>query len=905
MKPMRCYPVVLTCLLSTLGLLAPPLGAQLRPSALDPASTGGIVRLDRALAKLSTHRRLLVVAAHPDDEDTTLLTLVSRGMGGEAAYFSLSRGEGGQNLIGPELGEGLGLIRSGELLAARDVDGARQFFSRGFDFGYTRSLDETLARWPKEILLEDAVRVIRRFRPQVIVAVFPPNAQAGHGQHQASGVIAGEAFAVAGDPQALPQLRAEGLVPWRPQAFYRVGWFNPEGEAVQFPLGLVDPLTGKSYLQTALASRSNHRSQDMGSVQPLGSRNNRLLPEAGVAATTGDDPFVGIDTRLAAIAALLPSEDPTRATVERALTAVEALALQARQDLAPTRLEGAVAPLVDIVGQLRTALAAVSSMQTATDAGSVVAALLREKLTVAEEGLATAAGVAVDAAADRTEWLPGEGGEVALTLWNSGDRSIEARGVMVETAADWAAERRTATEDPGAGSFLLRGLEALAAPPLPVALAQRQRADWVFDVAVPATAPPSYPYFLEKPRNGDLYDWSAVADTIRGEPFQAPLLTARFDLVIDGLEITLRREVVHRFADQAVGEIRRPLRVVPRLEVALSADLLVWPVAERGPHPIEVRLTNHGGETATGRLEIAAPEGWPPVAPLPFSVSPRGETVLTFPLTPPTAETGGTTDLAAGRYAVPVTAVLDEGQRFAAAARRITYPHIRTRLLPTPATVVVSAGDIRLPPGVERVGYVRGASDRVPEALRQIGVPLTVLSAEDLVVGDLSRFDTVVIGSRAYETDEALAAANDRLLDYVRAGGRLVVQYQQYQFVRGGFAPLALDIARPHDRVTDETAPMTPLVADHPIFQTPNRLVEADWEGWVQERGLYFAHRWDPGFTPLLSTHDPDGPDLQGGLLIARVGEGTYIYTGLAFFRQLPAGVVGAYRLFLNLLAAD
>ncbi|MEA2692925.1 MAG: hypothetical protein QOJ16_2312, partial [Acidobacteriota bacterium] len=247
-------------------------GAAPAPSPLQPATTGGLATVDRALAKLSTHRRLLVVGAHPDDEDTSLLTLVARGQGGEAAYLSLSRGEGGQNLIGSELGVGLGLIRTRELLAAREIDGGRQFFTRAFDFGFTRSLDETLRLWPKEAILEDAVRVVRRFKPQVVVAVFPGTAQAGHGQHQEAGVLAPEAYRLAGDPAAFPALLAEkeGLVAWKPLAFYRGAWFDRKAATMNLPLGGIDPLTGKSAYQLAMASRSMHRSQDMGRLQELG-----------------------------------------------------------------------------------------------------------------------------------------------------------------------------------------------------------------------------------------------------------------------------------------------------------------------------------------------------------------------------------------------------------------------------------------------------------------------------------------------------------------------------------------------------------------------------------------------------------------------------------------------------------
>jgi len=297
-----------------------------------------------------------------------------------------------------------------------------------------------------------------------------------------------------------------------------------------------------------------------------------------------------------------------------------------------------------------------------------------------------------------------------------------------------------------------------------------------------------------------------------------------------------------------------------------------------------------------GRLEVTPPEGWPAIVPLPFAIPKRGarqihDVGLELPAR-----------LAPGRLEIPVAAVLENGERYEAGIRLIEYEHIEPTSIRHPSTVHFSAVDMRLPP-VKRVGYVRGAADLVPEFLRMVGVPIEVLDGERLGRADLSRYDAIVVGSRAYETEPALATVNSRLLEYARNGGLLIVQYQQYAFVEGGFAPYKLEIARPHGRVTDETAPVSLLTPDHPVFSTPNRITEKDWSGWVQERGLYFASSWDPAYTPLLAMADPGYPEQRGCLLVARLGKGYYIYTGLAFFRQLPAGVPGAYRLFANLLA--
>lgn len=893
--------LALAILAFTVGMTvgATPLGAEeprLGPGPLEPPSTGGVVALDRALAKLSTHRRLLVIAAHPDDEDTSLLALVSRGMGGEAAYLSLSRGDGGQNLIGPELGVGLGLVRSRELLAARSIDGARQFFTRAYDFGYTRSLEETFRLWPREVLHEDVARVIRRFRPQVVVSVFPGEPVRTHGQHQAAGVVAHEVFAQVGDPEAYPQLQEEGLPPWQPLALYRSTWFDPDSTTLEMSVGRIDPLTGKSIFQLAMASRSHHRSQDMGMLQPLGSRDSRLGWVQGAGGAEAEHLFDGIDTSLAAMVATLPQGEIREQAAER-LADAESRAREARTALVATDLEASIPALSVILGDLRQAGDLVRG--SSTPEARAVVRLLDEKVAVAEEALADAAGVAVDAFADREELVAGEDFGVQLQVWHAeGAREDrEVRLIQVEIRGDdgWPVRSAPDEEEGGPGFF---GVEPTLDRPGTMGPGDLYQDDFL--VSVPMGAEPSVPYFLRRPLRGGLYDWSGVPPELRGEPFAPPRVRARFVLGIAGTTVELEREVAWRFRDQARGEVRRPLRVVPAVEVAVEPDLLVWPTAERQPRRLEVTLTSHRSRPVSGRLEVTVPPGWPAVAPTPFELAATDASeTLTVALTPPA-------DFEPGRYPVSLAAVVEResggAERFELAVPLVDYEHIRPTPWPQPARVEVSAADIRLPE-LERVGYVRGASDRVPELLREIGVPLEMLTPEELTEDGLHRYDAVVVGSRAYETEPALARANGKLLDYVRRGGLLIVQYQQYQFVRGGFAPFPLDISRPHDRVTDETAPVRILRPDHPALHLPNEIGPQDWQGWVQERGLYFAGTWDDAYTPLLAMADPEGEEMEGGLLVAPLGEGVYVYTGLAFFRQLPAGVPGGYRLFANLLA--
>ena len=532
-----------------------------------------------------------------------------------------------------------------------------------------------------------------------------------------------------------------------------------------------------------------------------------------------------------------------------------------------------------------------------------MADLLDEKRDVAAHLLAAAAGIAVDAVADREMLTPGEEFTVETTLWQAERQAGGIKLTSVELTSP-AGLTPTVAETPVPERT---GFEArFFGQPQPEA--GYHLSD--YHVTFPAGTPPTVPYFLEKPLQGAIYDWSGAPQAVRGEPFGPPPLVARFHLAVSAddrseggdprraTEVVLEREVVYRTRDQAVGEVRRPLRVVPALEVALAPDLVVWPVSATAPRELEVTLTSHAGHALSGSIETTVPAGWTAVAPLPFHLDERGDhQTVRVPVRPPSP-------FAAGSFEIHVAAVLDgpaAGERYDLAVPVIDYPHIRPTPLPEPAVSRVSALELALPP-LSRVGYVRGASDRVPEFLREVGVPIELLGPAELAGADLSVYDAIVIGSRAYETDPALAEANKRLLDYGRAGGLVIVQYQQYPFIDGHFAPFPLEIARPHDRVTDETSPVTVLALSDPVFTTPNRIGRADWGGWVQERGLYFAHTWDPAYRPLLGMADPGEAELYGGLLVAKLGQGTYVYTGLSFFRQLPAGVPGAYRLFANLL---
>jgi len=796
-----------------------------------PPGTGGVAALAGALKQLGANKRVLMIGAHPDDEYSDLVALFARGMGAQVAYLSLSRGEGGQNLIGPELGPELGIIRSEELLAARRIDGARQFFTRAYDFGYSKTLDESLRLWPRDSVLKDVLDVVRRFRPQIIVSVFSGTSRDGHGQHQVAGLVARQAFEALRDSS------------WGPVKLYRSLYFDTASATLRLDAGVLDPVEGRSYHQIAMAGRSQHRSQDQGQLEEPGPRIGRLAfiewRDRGRGTKDGDGLFADVDT-------LLPGKARYAGLID-----------SARAQLNSTRPDVIAA----LLGRALRELGAADSGQQA----------------ILQEALAAAAGVVIDGFADDGILIPGERVQLETSVWNAGEAAVTLDGIEVGAPAGWKVER----------------LDPVSSSVPTGSLATRR-----FAVTVAADAPRSQAYFLRRPLTGALYDWTGVPAAWRGLPFEPPPVQMTVRLTIAGQPLSLSRDVVYRYRDQRIGEVRRPLFVTRPFDVAVTPELVVWPVdgAAGGLRHFTITVTNRMRGPAVAQIAVTTPPGWTTLRQDSLSFEREDEAKsLAITVAPPAA-------VRPGVYQLKAAVLGGAGQRSDGALVLIDYPHIRPRAVVHTSTAELRAVRISLP-ALTRVGYVRGASDRVPEALQAVGVPIELLGPDTLARGDLSRYDAIVIGSRAYETEPALVASNGRLLDYVRGGGLVIVQYQQYPFVNGGFAPYHLSIARPHDRVTDETAGVTVLDAASRAFHVPNEIGPDDWRGWVQERGLYFAHDWDPAYTPLLEMHDPGEPPLQGALLEAAVGKGTYVYTGLSFFRQLPAGVPGGYRLFANLLA--
>ncbi len=914
-----------------LALLAAILaGGAVAPAAAtaQTASTEyeGAAALGLGLRRLGTAKRVLMIAAHPDDEDTQLLSALALGQGAEVAYLSLTRGEGGQNSIGPELQEALGLIRTEELLAARRLDGAAQFFTRAYDFGFSKSADETFSQWPRDSVLADVVAVIRAFRPDVVVAMFSGTPRDGHGQHQASGLLAREAFEAAGDPARFPEHFSRGLRPHAPARFYRGGWIRFEGEApIPVETGTLDPLLGRSYHQVAMASRSRHRSQDMGQLELPGPRATSVTllvdrtggaalraaagspADAGSGARPGNPEdatsrsiFGGMDTTLVARATSAAAGSPGRDSsawrrVLAALRAYETEVEAARGRFNPMAPDGIVPGIAAGIGHLAAADSILAGL--GDDAAWELRFLVAAELRAARSALARAAGIVLDAVADDDRVVPGQSFHLELTLWNGGARPITVEALEPVLPAGW----RAAPVEAEAATAEERTIE-------PGRLLTRR-----FRVEVPPDAAPTEPYFLREPRAGAAYRW-APDEPSATLPFEPPAVRARATVTLLGASVELEREAAHRTLDRRAGEVRRPVLVVPAVSVTLDPGVLVLPLggvhgdrnppagsrgAASAPAPLRftVRVTGEAPDGRAGELRLVPPAGWrvePASTPVRLD-GPGAASAHEFTLHLPAG-------VQPGEY--PVRAVFEsaDGARYDRGYQIVDYPHIRPRPLYREAASTVRAFDVRVAGGVH-VAYIMGGGDEVPQALAQLGVRLEPLAAEALAEADLDRYDVIVTGVRAYETQPALRTHNGRLLEWVERGGVLIVQYNQYTFSEGGYAPYPLTIARPHDRVTDERSPVRLLEPSHPVLSWPNRIGPADFEGWIQERGLYFPRTWDERYVPLLEMNDLGEAPMRGALLVARHGKGVYVYTGLAFFRQLPAGVPGAYRLFANLLS--
>ena len=856
------------CVAALFVLLWPgePRSTVLAAERADPTAVA------EAIGRLRVVGSVLFTGAHPDDENSTLLPHLAKRLHLRTAYLSATRGDGGQNLIGTEQYEALGILRTEELLAARRLDGAEQYFTQAYDFGFSKSPEETLAKWGREAVLADFVRIVRRFRPDIMISRFSGTPSDGHGHHQAAGILAQEAFHAAADPARFPEQIREGLEPWQATRLFVNQFRRGGGEGITIDVGEFSPVYGRTYAEIGLEARSMHRSQGMGGARgrsgPFTTGLRLAASKPGIPAVA-QNLFDDVDLTLGRFTRLAGGSD----AVVRRVQAIERAIESAQGALTPNEpskvlpfLGQGLAELRELRGEFERGSAA----QMQRDEALFLLGLKEKDFARA---IALAGAAEADALSGTREIIPGEPFEVTVAaLSRARELTVSESGLTLAGPPDWKIERLPQSESSGAVEVRFR-------------------------VTAPVDAPVSQPYWLVEPRQRDYF--APLPVPYLGEAHNPPLLTANatYSLAVNGQSLSVEQtvEVVHRFADRVYGERIEPLTIVPPLAVWIEPRVAVFPSAASQQYVL-VRVRNHRRTAQNGVARLDLPPGWrSEPASQSFSLGAEGdEAAVRFQVS------AASSDAAARGLSVKAVAEVG-GQSFSAGYQVVDYPHIVPRHLFQSAESKLLRFDVKVEPGL-RVGYVMGSGDGVPEALQQMGVQVEQLSPNDLAFGELGKYDAILTGIRAYEVRRDLSANQARLMDFVRNGGLLIGQYGR----RGGYSaplgPYPFDLGN-GPRVTVEEAPIAILDPSHPLFQSPNRITAADFDGWVQERGTYFMESWDSRYKPMLESHDPGEDPLRGGMLLASYGRGYYLYTGYAWFRQLPAGVPGAYRIFANMVS--
>jgi LmbE family N-acetylglucosaminyl deacetylase len=800
------------------------------PEAMDASE------IQLRLQKLNVLGRVLYLAAHPDDENTTLISLWSNGSLYDAGYLSVTRGDGGQNLLGSELREKLGIIRTQELLAARRVDHGRQFFTRAVDFGFSKNPEETLRFWNHDKILSDVVWVIRNFRPDVVVTRFSPEDRLTHGHHTASAILAMEAFEVAGDSQKFPDQL--GLVkPWQPR---RLVWntspfffsnrklpFDPTG-LTTVEAGGYNAFLGKAYTEMAAASVSMHKSQGVGSPARRGGRTEYFKWLAGEAMHSGL--FDGIETSW------------KRVVNAQAIAAKNAKVIA---DFRPADPAASVPGLFELRDELDRLKEDDWVPQKKAEIDEIIAACL---------------GLHLEASTETPVVTPGQDLPVKIEAINRSNVAVE-----------WVSYRLPSAQLAQMGETL---------PPDKLITKELK-------APVPSDMKYSQPYWLRQPATVGTF---TVDDrNLIGRPTNPPLFPVEITVKLAGHEITYTLDTKYRTVDPIAGEVRDDIVIAPPVFANFVDPVLVFPNADAKKVRVRVLAAD---APVKGDVRLSAPSGW--------SVSPgsvpvelkneNAETDVEFSVRP-----------SVGRGTETLKALVIVGDHsFSFAREKIAYPHIGVHILMPPAEAILVREDIQT--NGHLIGYIPGAGDDIPAALQQIGYMVKQLGEGDLGVENLRQFSAIVLGIRVFNTQGRIATWLPALMEYARGGGVVLSQYNTTADLKStDFGRYSLQLSR--DRVTDETAEIKILAPDHPILNTPNKISARDFEGWVQERGLYFPDKWNPAWIPILSSHDPNEKPLDGGLLVAKVDKGYFIYTGYSLFRQLPAGVPGAYRMLANMVS--
>ena len=872
MKPLRLSPLVAPLALAAALTGGGPRVATGAVPAVDPRLVAALPsgELGQAIARLRVLGSVLYVGAHPDDDNTGLLAALARGHGVRTAYLSLTRGDGGQNILGTETGEALGVLRTQELLASRRVDGAEQYFGRALDFGFSKSPDEALSVWGHDRTLADVVWIIRLLQPDVIITRFGTDGSGGHGHHTASAILAGEAFRAAADSTRFPEQLAF-LPTWHARRLLWNTWAPKlEGRASGAPklltldIGTFDPDLGASYAEIGGRARSLNRSQGAGTPE----RRGRLIEY--FEQVDGD--FAEHD--------VLEDVPPGWSRIPGG-GRVDSLLARAQQSFEPAHPERVLPVLASTHAAMQQALS-----RAGTNAPRVAYQLSR-----LEALMRAAAGLWLEANADAPSVCPGD--TVALTLTAIDRTGAPARMLAIELPFGTRAYYRREGDAAGAAgrASVPAADSSAAADRVTRELAANLPAVALARVVLPADAPFSQPYWLR-----DRIEAATVpepAGTWRGEPERLSAAPVRFTVEIAGEKIACEVPISYRWTDRVYGDRYRALEILPPVTCRNDQSVYLF----TGTSARDVRCTVQSTHAAVvGMLRLRLPAGWraQPESTA-FALANDAEQTLRFQVTPGAAAASGTLRAEA----------MVGGRPYDLRIQLMDYPHVPIQTLLAPAESRLLRADVRAgAPGAPggTIGYLMGSGDQIPEALGQMGFRVTLLSDEDVENTDLSRFSCIVAGVRAYNVRPALRALSGKLLEYVSNGGRLVVQYLTPEdAVNDKIGPWPLKISR--DRVTDEHAQMRLLQPTNALLNTPNKIGAADFAGWVQERGLSFAGPYDPRYVALLSANDPGEKPLDGGLIWTSYGRGVFIYSGLAFFRQLPAGVPGAWRLFANLVS--
>lgn len=867
----------------------------------------GLAGLRLELLRLGTTARLMQVVAHPDDEDGGLLTLEARGRGVSTLLMTLNRGEGGQNKIGSNLSDVLGIVRTEELLASDQHYGVQDRFSRVADFGFSKSADETFAKWGgHDVALADMVRVIRTFRPDVLVARFSGTERDGHGNHQASGILTKEAFRAAADPKRFPEQIAQGLQPWQPKKLYigNVCSFGaqtcPDADwTLKLNTGEKSPELGMGYVQFAMQGLRHQLSQGAANwtIDPGDRFTFYRLVDSVLPSTLDKNGheksfFDGIDTTWAGLAkqpdvAKIPNLPSELIEIGQLVSAASAAAKA-------NDASAAVSPLLKLVSRLNNVDAEIRSAGLSPAAKLDLLTRIEEKRQQAETALNFALGVTLSSnvsgndgnktgipkeADALTAVSPGQEFMIAVTFHNGSKLPLTIDHIKLEVPAGW---------------------NTINGKTRPETLAPGKELHADFRLRVPIDTPFTRPYWhrddpdTESLNHVDHENYATL-------PFPSPAMRARVEYSAGEAGKTAAHNgitvpVVTPYLDESGKQRSRTLAVVPSFSVMLEPGTQVISTHNGTTSTVTVGVTSNLTRNVHGELRLELPQGWrSEPAQAAVSLSHRGEKQdYQFKVFPAGLQEGRAT----------IRAVLEsEGQKYSEGYTLVTREDLGSFYYYQPARQRVSIVDVRVPHDL-KVGYIMGAGDDIPTMLRQVGMNVTLIPAEHLATEDLSKFGTIVLGIRAYDTQNSVAENNKKLLDFVYNGGTLVVQYNTGvgDFNSGHFTPYPADLSRL--RVSVEEAPVQILAPDDSIFHFPNTITAADFDGWVQERGLYFMSKWDDHYTALLASHDPGEEPLKGGLLRAQYGKGTYIYAAYAFFRQLPAGVPGAVRLYVNLLSA-